>query len=53
MRQFKNKGNKQAALEALYSSDTAMDKARALAKFHAQVRWAKCVVTFLFVKLII
>jgi geranylgeranyl pyrophosphate synthase len=51
MRRFKNKGDKQAALEALYSSDTAMDKARALAKFHAQVRWAKCVVTFLFVKL--
>jgi geranyl diphosphate synthase len=39
MRRFKKSGDKQAALEALYSSDTAMDKARALAKFHAQVRW--------------
>lgn len=38
MRRFKNKGDKQAALEALYSSDVAMDKARALANFHAQVR---------------
>jgi geranyl diphosphate synthase len=38
MRRFKNKGDKQAALEALYSSDLAMDKARALANFHAQVR---------------
>ena len=38
MRRFKNKGDKQAALEALYSSDVAMDKARALAIFHAQVR---------------
>lgn len=37
MRRFKNKGDKQAALEALYSSDVAMDKARALANFHAQV----------------
>jgi len=36
MRRFKNKGDKQAALEALYSSDVAMDKARALANFHAQ-----------------
>lgn len=38
MRRFKEKGDKQKALEALYKSDTAMDKARDLAKFHAQVR---------------
>jgi geranylgeranyl pyrophosphate synthase len=37
MRRFKNKGDKEKALEALYKSDTAMDKARALAQFHAQV----------------
>lgn len=36
MRRFKEKGDKQTALEALYKSDTAMDKAKALAKFHAQ-----------------
>ena len=36
MRRFKEKGDKQMALEALYKSDTAMDKARDLAKFHAQ-----------------
>jgi len=36
MRRFKKKGDKQTALEALYKSDTAMDKARDLAKFHAQ-----------------
>lgn len=36
MRRFKNKGDKQIALEALYSSDVAMDKAKALANFHAQ-----------------
>ncbi|EEC45328.1 predicted protein, partial [Phaeodactylum tricornutum CCAP 1055/1] len=36
MRRFKEKGDKQAALEALYKSDVAMDKARALARFHAQ-----------------
>jgi geranylgeranyl pyrophosphate synthase len=36
MRRFKKKGDKQAALEALYSSDVAMEKARALANFHAQ-----------------
>ena len=36
MRRFKEKGDKQMALEALYKSDTAMDKARNLAKFHAQ-----------------
>jgi len=34
MRRFKNKGDKQKALEAL--DETAMDKARALAHFHAQ-----------------
>jgi geranylgeranyl pyrophosphate synthase len=38
MRRFKEKGDKQTALEALYKSDTAMDKAKALARFHAQVR---------------
>merc|ERR1711920_921037 len=37
MRRFKKKGDKQKALEALYSSDVAMDKAKALANFHAQV----------------
>jgi geranylgeranyl pyrophosphate synthase len=37
IRRFKNKGDKEAALEALYASSTAMDKARALAQFHAQV----------------
>mmetsp|Transcript_19203 Transcript_19203/g.27128 ORF Transcript_19203/g.27128 Transcript_19203/m.27128 type:complete len:514 (+) Transcript_19203:193-1734(+) len=36
MRRFKKKGDKQTALEALYKSDTAMDKAKDLAKFHAQ-----------------
>lgn len=36
MRRFKNKGDKQAALEALYKSETAMNKARTLAQFHAQ-----------------
>jgi len=36
-RRFKNKGDKQKALEFLYKSDTAMDKAKNLAKFHAQV----------------
>lgn len=36
MRRFKNKGDKQKALEALYSSDVAMDKAKALSNFHAQ-----------------
>lgn len=35
-RRFKQKGDKQAALEALYKSETAMDKARGLAEFHAQ-----------------
>jgi geranylgeranyl pyrophosphate synthase len=35
-RRFKEKGDKQTALEALYKSDTAMDKAKDLAKFHAQ-----------------
>jgi geranylgeranyl pyrophosphate synthase len=38
MRRFKKKGDKQFALEALYASDTAMNKAKALAEFHAQVR---------------
>ena len=38
-RRFKNKGDKQSALEALYSSDVAMDKAKALANFHAQVSY--------------
>lgn len=36
MRRFKKKGDKQTALEALYKSDTAMDKAKSLAQFHAQ-----------------
>jgi len=36
MRRFKNKPDKQTALEALYKSDKAMDKAKNLAKFHAQ-----------------
>ena len=35
-RRFKEKGDKQTALEALYKSKTAMDKAKSLAKFHAQ-----------------
>jgi geranylgeranyl pyrophosphate synthase len=35
-RRFKQKGDKQTALEALYKSKTAMDKARHLAQFHAQ-----------------
>lgn len=38
MRRFKNSGDKQTALEYLYKSKTAMDKARNLARFHAQVR---------------
>lgn len=36
MRRFKKKGDKEKALEALYSSDVGMDKAKALANFHAQ-----------------
>merc|ERR1712127_876305 len=36
MRRFKKKGDKQTALEYLYKSDTAMDKAKELANFHAQ-----------------
>jgi len=36
MRRFKKKGDKEMALESLYKSDTAMDKARELARFHAQ-----------------
>jgi geranyl diphosphate synthase len=38
MRRFKKAGDKQTALEALYKSETAMNKAKDLAKFHAQVR---------------
>ena len=37
-RRFKEKGDKQTALEVLYKSKTAMDKAKRLAGFHAQVR---------------
>ena len=37
MRRFKEKGDKQTALEYLYKSPTAMDKARALALFHSEV----------------
>lgn len=36
MRRFKEKGDKQTALEALYKSKTAMNKAKTLALFHAQ-----------------
>jgi geranylgeranyl pyrophosphate synthase len=36
MRRFKEKGDKVMALEALYKSPTAMNKAKNLAKFHAQ-----------------
>lgn len=36
MRRFKDKGDKQTALEYLYKSPTAMNKARALALFHAE-----------------
>jgi geranylgeranyl pyrophosphate synthase len=36
MRRFKDKGDKQMALEALYQSPTAMNKAKNLARFHAQ-----------------
>lgn len=35
-RRFKDRGDKQTALEALYKSKTAMEKARGLALFHAQ-----------------
>jgi len=35
-RQFKNKGEKETALEYLYKSETAMNKAKNLAQFHAQ-----------------
>mmetsp|Transcript_17042 Transcript_17042/g.16467 ORF Transcript_17042/g.16467 Transcript_17042/m.16467 type:complete len:576 (-) Transcript_17042:351-2078(-) len=35
-RRFNKKGDKQKALEYLYKSDTAMDKAKGLAQFHAQ-----------------
>merc|ERR1740139_1546054 len=37
MRRFKKKGDKLTALEALYKSETAMNKAKNLAQFHAQV----------------
>jgi geranylgeranyl pyrophosphate synthase len=36
MRRFKKDGDKQTALEYLYKSDTAMDKAKNLALFHAE-----------------
>lgn len=36
VRRFKQPGDKKAALEALYKSPTAMNKAKELAKFHAQ-----------------
>lgn len=35
-RRFKENGDKQTALEALYKSPTAMNKAKKLAEFHAQ-----------------
>merc|ERR1712194_767599 len=35
-RRFKKQGDKQTALEALYKSKTAMNKAKGLAEFHAQ-----------------
>ncbi len=37
MRRFKKEGDKQTALEYLYKSETAMNKAKALASFHAEV----------------
>ena len=37
MRRFKQNGDKQTALEYLYKSPTAMNKARRLALFHAEV----------------
>ena len=37
MRRFKKKGDKEIALEALYKSSSAMNKAKSLAEFHAQV----------------
>lgn len=36
MRRFKKKGDKQTALEYLYKSEFAMDRAKGLAAFHAQ-----------------
>mmetsp|Transcript_14818 Transcript_14818/g.18069 ORF Transcript_14818/g.18069 Transcript_14818/m.18069 type:complete len:517 (+) Transcript_14818:149-1699(+) len=36
MRRFKDKGDKQTALEYLYKSSTAMNKAKDLATFHAE-----------------
>jgi len=43
MRRFKKDGDKQMALEYLYKSKTAMDKARNLARFHAQVCKQICI----------
>ncbi len=37
MRRFKKDGDKQTALEYLYKSETAMNKAKDLARFHAEV----------------
>lgn len=37
MRRFKKEGDKQTALEYLYNSPTAMNKAKDLARFHAEV----------------
>ena len=39
MRRFKEKGDKQTALEYLYESPTAMNKAKDLALFHANVSY--------------
>ena len=39
MRRFKEKGDKQTALEYLYKSPTAMNKAKDLALFHANVSY--------------
>ena len=36
MRRFKKPNDKQTALEALYKSSTAMNRAKNLAQFHAQ-----------------
>ena len=41
MRRFKKSGDKKAALEALYKSPTAMEKSKALARFHAQVSFTE------------
>lgn len=50
MRRFKEKGDKQAALEALYKSKDAMDKARSLARFHAQVRGKPHCLTYILLR---